>query len=488
MRIGKRGYIETPTKGKDIFLDSARISNHRFWVEAVNGKLIFTEYTSEEIEGMRCGILMDMHCAPKTDREKAFSALIYLKPNLFNTMFIWEGVFQYEVRMLHTDRDKDMKKKEPEIPSLPHEVSEEIRAVSENSTRSCLFVDTYYSAFISSHYKQYSNLSCESYEEQKTSLHGAFFGNSDYYAEGLKKAGWDADTLIINCKQLQEAWVRENNSFAKDMMSIAIEQIKHTNPTVIYFHDLNLMKKDFLAAIKPYTKLIVGQIATVILNKIPFGSYDILFSSFPHYVKRFREEGLTAYYRPLGFEPRILEHTEQFPFNQRPINCSFVGGISKLHLQSYELLEYLSKNTSIKFWGYGANTLSENSSIRKRHYGPVWGKEMFATLASSKINVNRHGEVAENFANNMHLFEATGCGTLLITDYKDNLNELFEIGKEIVAYRSPEECSDLIKYYLIHQDEAEAIAEAGQVRTLNDHTHVKRMRETSQILERHLLK
>ena len=488
MRIGKRGYIETPAKGKDIFLDSARISNHRFWVETVNGKLIFTEYTSEEIEGMRCGILMDMHCSPKTDREKAFSALIYLKPNLFNTMFIWEGEFDYEVRVLAVDRNADLKKKKSAISNTIHGVTEEAREVKKNNATSCLFIDTYYSAFLSSHYQQYPNLACESYVEQKASLHGEFFGNSDYYAEGLKNVGWDADTLIINCKQLQEAWVRENNSSAKDMMSVAVEQIRHAKPQVIYFHDLNFMTKDFLDAVRPHAKLIVGQIATVILNKIPFDSYDVLFSSFPHYVKRFREEGLTVYYRPLGFDPRILQHMDQCPFSQRPIDCSFVGGISKLHLQSYELLEYLAKETPIKFWGYGAETLNGKSTIRNRHYGHAWGKEMFTILASSKININRHGEVAENFANNMHLFEATGCGTLLITDYKDNLNNLFRIGKEIVAYRSPAECSDLVKYYLIHQDEAEAIAKAGQMRTLNNHTHVKRMRETAEILEQHLRK
>lgn len=87
MRIAKRGYIETPAKAKDIFLNSAKVSNHTLYLEVFNGCLIFTEYTSEEIEGMQCNILMDMHTAPQTIREKAFSALMYLKPHLVNTMF-----------------------------------------------------------------------------------------------------------------------------------------------------------------------------------------------------------------------------------------------------------------------------------------------------------------------------------------------------------------------------------------------------------------
>ncbi|ETR65868.1 MAG: hypothetical protein OMM_13594 [Candidatus Magnetoglobus multicellularis str. Araruama] len=75
---------------------------------------------------------------------------------------------------------------------------------------------------------------------------------------------------------------------------------------------------------------------------------------------------------------------------------------------------------------------------------------------------------------------------LLINVYKDNLNELFEVGKEVVAYRSPEECVDLIDYYMKHTMEARRIAEAGQRRTLRDHSYLQRMIETSGILKKHL--
>jgi len=36
----------------------------------------------------------------------------------------------------------------------------------------------------------------------------------------------------------------------------------------------------------------------------------------------------------------------------------------------------------------------------------------------------------------MRLYEATGAVFLLITDQKDNLGELFEVGKEVLAYNS----------------------------------------------------
>jgi SAM-dependent methyltransferase len=86
----------------------------------------------------------------------------------------------------------------------------------------------------------------------------------------------------------------------------------------------------------------------------------------------------------------------------------------------------------------------------------------------------------------MRLFEATGCGAMLVTDHKDNLADLFEIGEEVVAYRTTDEAAALIEYYLSHPDEAKSIAAAGQKRVLKDHTYEKRMQKVGKILHRHL--
>jgi ubiquinone/menaquinone biosynthesis C-methylase UbiE len=100
MRVAKRGYLETPTRAKDLFLNTAKISNHHWKVEFFNERLVFTEYTKEELEGLSSDILMSMHCNPETEREKAFSALVLLKSDQVNTMLMWEGGFNVEVRRI----------------------------------------------------------------------------------------------------------------------------------------------------------------------------------------------------------------------------------------------------------------------------------------------------------------------------------------------------------------------------------------------------
>ena len=72
---------------------------------------------------------------------------------------------------------------------------------------------------------------------------------------------------------------------------------------------------------------------------------------------------------------------------------------------------------------------------------------MLNILKKSKILINKHIEDTE-YAGNMRLFEATGCGSMLITDYKKDLENLFVLDDEIIVFNSNDELFDLINYYL----------------------------------------
>ena len=100
IRVAKRGFIETPARDKDIWMNHAATSNHHWWVKIESGKLIFNQYSDEELKGIGCGILSAMHCNPQTEREKAFAALVYLKADIMNNMFMWNESFSWEVHWL----------------------------------------------------------------------------------------------------------------------------------------------------------------------------------------------------------------------------------------------------------------------------------------------------------------------------------------------------------------------------------------------------
>ena len=95
---------------------------------------------------------------------------------------------------------------------------------------------------------------------------------------------------------------------------------------------------------------------------------------------------------------------------------------------------------------------------------------MFQLVSKSKICFNIHGEIAKKCAGNIRLFEATGMGTCLVTDWRENMSDLFDIDREVVTYKLIGECIDKVKWLLNNPNEAEKISKAGQARTLKDHT------------------
>jgi len=346
---------------------------------------------------------------------------------------------------------------------------------------SCLFLNVCYPAFVADLYRRDPRLAGRSATEQQAAIEATGFGDADFYSHHLQAQGWAAANVLVNAAPVLAAWTRENGGAAAGLDPV-VAQVRAARPDVLYLQDLSLASDGFVAAVRPYVRLIAGQIASP-LPAVNLRHFDVLFSSFPHFVARFRAAGIAAHYQPLAFDARVLARLAPAP---RDIALSFVGGISPAHGRGLPFLEHLARHTPIEFWGYGAQTLAPESPIRARHRGEAWGQDMFGLLARSRITVNRHIDVAENHANNMRLFEATGCGALLVTDYRDNLAELFEIGREVVAYRSAEECAELVGHYRAHPDQAAAIAGAGQARTLREHSYAANMAETAAILRQHL--
>jgi spore maturation protein CgeB len=106
---------------------------------------------------------------------------------------------------------------------------------------------------------------------------------------------------------------------------------------------------------------------------------------------------------------------------------------------------------------------------------------MYEVMARSLMTVNTHGRIAGHDANNLRLFEATGMGTLLVTD-ELRMSQLFEVGSEVVTYRDADDCARVVRYYLDHPAEAASIAAAGQRRTLKDHTWPNRMAQLVELV------
>ncbi len=388
-----------------------------------------------------------------------------------------------------------------------------------------LILDTDYPEFLRWLYTQHSGLEEKSYEEQMETRAESLFGIAHFYSTNLRKLGHETWDFYANNEPMQKAWARDHGLRTKNPISVPEKtygvlqrvsqaasetsrrylspvlrpfvrllngqrawlyeileaQIKHCSPDILL--NLNVaIDSHFLQKMKTHCGLLVGQHASPLPKGQDFNVYDLIISSLPNIVEYFTQAGIPSELHPLGFEPTVLDRLRGV---EKSVPVSFVGSLSSDHVSRYQWLTSVCQHVKAEVWGRQPQDLPRHSPISNDFRGEAWGLPMFRILRSSKITLNHHIDMTESYANNMRLFEATGVGTLLITDWKENLNEMFTLGKEIVAYRSSKECIELIQYYLENAEEREAIAHRGQERTLREHTYFDRMQALVKTIQKY---
>lgn len=356
-----------------------------------------------------------------------------------------------------------------------------------------LIVDPYYPSFLRAHYGRAPELAEASYEKQRRSLMDAFFSTADSYSHHLAAYGIEAHEVVPNCEPLQRAWLREAGLLGKRLprrlseQEVVLAQARAYEADVVYLHNVRWTLEATLRRLRRAGYLVVGQNATRAPGPRKLRLLDLLVTSFPHYVDRFRRRGLPTEYVQLAFDRRVLGRLEEEGAPRWDRGAVFVGALARFrqHRAAASVLARAAAATPLELWGYRLEGWPQDSPIRMEYRGEAWGLDMYRLLRSARISVNRHGEVGRQFANNLRLYEATGVGSLLLTDAKENLGAIFEVGEEVVAYRSADELIQLIEHYLDDGNEGERrrIAAAGQVRTLERHSYEVRMEQLAGILE-----
>jgi len=373
-----------------------------------------------------------------------------------------------------------------------------------------LILDTYYQNVLDLVYDRNPNLASRKYLEQLEAIYALGFARAEFLPKNLQLIGHEADQVIVNADILQHRWALEHGltippisqgRISKSLshvckycgissniyserydLKILSAQVEHYKPDIILNCDLNYLPSTFLKEIKSKKCVLVGECAYPLKNNVDLSCYDLIVSASPHFVDRFRSQGVKAEQLRLGFEASILS---KIKFEGDKSNdLTFIGNISANHQGRLKLLEKVSQQMPLQIYGSLGNRLLIHSALKKRISPPMWGYAMYKQLSLSRIVLNSHIDVAGEYGGNMRMYEATGVGAFLLTDWKKDLSDIFEIGKEIVTYHDSEECITLIKYYLTHEVERETIAKAGQLRTLHDHTYYHRMQEFVDMVQR----
>ncbi|GEM_PF-1227785 len=504
MRVGKRGFIETPTKGKDIFLNTAKLSNHRWAVDYFDQTLVFFEYTPEEIEGLQHGILLQMHLGPETLREKAFSALLYLKANQINTMFLWEQSFNYEVRRISG----------PSQVIAPAQIDPiSSPTVQQSQSRPALKfmqVHNFYEAYLHNFYTRRPTLAAQSFQEQITALVQDGFAAIHIFAPYMQQVGYQTSQLVIaNCAPAQSQWLREHhrtiNNPEQWLYEVVRQQIETFEPDVLYLTDPITFDSHFIRSLPKKPRLIMGWRASVIPAGVDWSEFDIILSNLTALRTMAVQLGAKSAesFFP-GFPEQFLSALVNTPTGS--IDVVFPGSIMlPVHTQRLIYLQKVAQAANSPGQGFScafylsANPQSLPPEVAHYQQGARWGLEMYRTLRSGKIVLDIRGDIgfvdpatqttvdlARRETANMRIFEATGCGAFLLAEHHENLQDYFEIGREIETFRNEQELIEKIRYYLAHPKEREAIARRGQQRCLSQYSTLKRAQELDSLVQKFL--
>ena len=105
---------------------------------------------------------------------------------------------------------------------------------------------------------------------------------------------------------------------------------------------------------------------------------------------------------------------------------------------------------------------------------PYNGDEIVKIYQASKININVTKLMLKTTVN-QRVFDVPACGGFLLTDYRADLETLFELDKEMICYRDLEDLEKKVSYFLENPDEREAISLAGQQRVKAEHGYEHRL-------------
>lgn len=149
---------------------------------------------------------------------------------------------------------------------------------------------------------------------------------------------------------------------------------------------------------------------------------------------------------------------------------------------------------AMPFWRCGwTNPVDEAGKCRiinqsKIHFGMVrlrgkW-EEAFKQLLPT-YPIGPHGLFYQMKG---RLFQGVAGGAMALNEYCPELEEFFDIDKEIVTfeYGNVEEVRDKLKWYLAHDHERERIAQAGYERAHHDHTFTARVQKILSIIRTEL--
>lgn len=193
-------------------------------------------------------------------------------------------------------------------------------------------------------------------------------------------------------------------------------------------------------------------------------AYDHCFTFARHLMERYRAVGATVSYLPFAWDPR-LHGPRAADEGAEPLDAVFVGNLDA------ERVRWLEAVDPARLSIFGEHTraaLPRGSRLAGARFFPaVYGRDMAALLARSRISVNLM-RTQNAGSHNMRSWESPACGAFTLSQRTPELAELFRDGAEVAFFDSPAALASAVDEWLARPADRARIAAAGLRRVANE--------------------
>lgn len=192
------------------------------------------------------------------------------------------------------------------------------------------------------------------------------------------------------------------------------------------------------------------------------------------------EREALAYLR--GSSPELLALWEALPDAQARLNLEQALTWEATRLYRLSRVASLAPFSPLVAGDQGWRALLPSGGFK--YHGPLdYYRDLPGFYPRSRVNFNATSLQMKG-AVNQRVFDVPACGAFLVTDYREQVDALFEPGREVVCYREPEEIPELVRHYLNTPGEREAIVAAARKRVLAQHDYTHRLKAMLRTMRR----
>jgi len=202
--------------------------------------------------------------------------------------------------------------------------------------------------------------------------------------------------------------------------------------------------------------------------------HDVTFVGQPHgnrqeIIQALRDAGINVQVWGSGWESGRLSQEEMIRvFNQSRINLNLSNAsVPKSTAKT------LAGNLARRYLSRSLDMVPFGSQVKE--IGQTWISAIRSSV-SFPAYIGRSDNLEQPYTEQIKArnFEIPGCGGFLLTGRAENLEDYYEIDKAVVCFDKVDGLIEKIRYYLNRENERAAIAKAGYIRTLQEHTYLSR--------------